>query len=105
MAYSNPYRSNPEILFDFEVPHIEERLDLPDLSGSEKQIAWARKIRASLLADILHEISQARRATEAQRSSRRAQVMEGALFRTEASWWIDNRDQGPAVVRVLLGQG
>jgi hypothetical protein len=67
---------------------------LPGLTGTEKQIAWAERIRISILEKVeglldkmlksenpnLENIELARRAIQA---------------KTSASWWIDHRDSHP----------
>ena len=56
-------------------------LDLPTLTGSERQIAWASTIRAKRLATVV-----ASSAVGAE-SDHRAYFLA-----TDAKWWIDNRD-------------
>ena len=59
-------------------------MDLPELTGTEKQIAWAVKIRVGLLEKIDHEkLSQAE--IEA--------VEKVCAEKTAAGWWIDNRSE------------
>jgi len=54
-------------------------LDLPQLAGSERQVAWATTIRAGCLAALIA-----------------APVTDGGeqalVAVTDAKWWIDNRD-------------
>jgi hypothetical protein len=55
-------------------------LDLQPLVGSDRQVAWARAIRASRLAALLHEPLE-----DGHRS------WETCLAVTDAKWWIDHR--------------
>ena len=54
-----------------------EKYNLPELTGSEKQIAWAEEIRAKL-------VSKVSKPTE--------KFFELVNTKTSAKWWIDNRD-------------
>ena len=54
-----------------------EKYNLPELTGSEKQIAWAEDIRAKL-------VSKVSKPTE--------KLLELVSDKTAAKWWIDNRD-------------
>ena len=54
--------------------------DLPQLAGSERQVAWATTIRAGRLAALI--------AAPATKGG--DQVLVAV---TDAKWWIDNRDQ------------
>lgn len=75
---------------------------LPALTGSDKQIAWALKIRSELL-DVaadgrqrLDALDQAHPNT--QRSVRLLDAALDALRRqTRASWWIDHRSDNDAL--------
>jgi len=61
----------------------------PELTGSEKQIAWASEIRAEAIAAIAAII-------EAEGDNDGDYVTpELAATITEARWWIDNREQTP----------
>ena len=51
-------------------------LDLPALTGSEKQVAWAEKIRRERLAAAFRKDPEAAKRH---------------IERVEAKWWIDNR--------------
>ena len=63
-------------------------IELPALTGSEKQIAWAGKIRENFLADArsaaFFDAERARKFAEAA-----AEIVSQA---TSAAWWIDHRD-------------
>lgn len=61
-------------------------MNLPALSGSEKQIAWAGKIRLQMIETI-------RRVTDIDNLDPRSRSMFDELKgKTEARWWIDRRD-------------
>jgi hypothetical protein len=84
---------------------IEEKkkeLSLPELSGSEKQIAWAEKIRAQTLEKFDSNFDYwARRVTflnrpnmESARAELRQMVLDDLTSKIESRWWIDAREQG-----------
>lgn len=61
----------------------------PNLSGSEKQIAWAEKIRHEFLKDAKAEVDAS--------VGQKKKVLHGYYnffcSRNSAAWWIDNREQ------------
>jgi hypothetical protein len=67
-------------------------MDLPKLRGSPKQIAWARKIRATAIKLL-------------DADAKTAKLIELAETHTKATWWIDKRfvlEHRNNVVRELL---
>jgi len=58
---------------------------LPQLSGSDRQIAWATKIRTERLSAILTEAAE-----------RHVKACTDCLSITEAKWWIDHRNLSTA---------
>ena len=56
-------------------------LDLPPLSGSERQVAWATSVRASRLAALI-----------AEPAADGAVAWEVCAPIIDAKWWIDQRD-------------
>ena len=75
-----------EIDWGFE----KETIELPSLTGSEKQIAWANKIRAKSLDIAFTSSWGVKRAREL------------ALV-DSAAWWINLRNAGVAeMIRVML---
>lgn len=56
-------------------------LDLPELVGSNRQVAWAMTIRASRLAAIITDSAQGN-----------SDQVSACLPITDAKWWIDHRD-------------
>jgi hypothetical protein len=75
---------------------VEVEHDLPALTGSDKQVAWARQIRAEKLAAIMAFIAANReKAPEARREeydTQAAPTVQAILAKGEARWWIDRRD-------------
>lgn len=72
-----------------------EAAGLPDLTGSEKQAAWATTIRQKFLDSVQSDIAYFR----AQGQSEEAALDHAQSFaawlaatKTKAAWWIDNRD-------------
>lgn len=75
---------------------VEVEHDLPALRGSEKQIAWARKIRAEAMTAIANAFAAARAKAEAAGMLERYETEAGALMQavssqTTAAYWIDHR--------------
>lgn len=60
------------------------KLELPALTGSERQVAWAETIRMRFVEK--YEEDYARQMPEY------AEYVEGALKESRAKWWIENRD-------------
>lgn len=58
---------------------------LTELTGSEKQIAWAIKIRRSFLASRIKRLADANRPID--------DLIAAVNEKTEAAFWIDNRDK------------
>lgn len=79
---------------------------LPQLQGSDKQIAWALTIRESKLQDIadtrtliLGNVGKGPQEI----SDRALQVLDDMFEQTSAAWWIDHRnDTAMMVVRAAL---
>ncbi len=71
---------------------------LPQLTGSDKQVAWASDIRQQMLAAIADLRKQAQAAVEnPERDPHRTApvvlaVIDEMLRTAEARWWIDNRN-------------
>jgi len=70
--------------------------NLPELTGSEKQIAWANQIRGKVLAELAELKQQAAAAGNDWDGAEAATVrglVDQILAHTAASWWIDNRNE------------
>jgi hypothetical protein len=71
---------------------------LPQLTGSDKQVAWASDIRQQMLAAIADLRKQAQATVEnPERDPHRTApvvlaVIDEMLSTAEARWWIDNRN-------------
>lgn len=85
---------------------IEMEHALPPLAGSEKQIAWARGIRADLIAKVVAAVQKAKEdasrrtvpLTDEQirkADEQTAVVMQALYAKTSAGWWIDAREKSP----------
>ena len=69
---------------EIDKPKVDTGLKLPELEGSEKQIAWAESIREKAVAEIF----------ELQESN--LEIIQCVLeaydpILTQSKWWIDNR--------------
>ena len=78
---------------------------LPELQGSEKQVAWANTIRKQILDPWMAAIREAEAipalSEKQQEALRRAKDgYAWAAGHVSASWWIDNRDKS---LRQMLG--
>lgn len=71
---------------------------LPALKGSDKQIAWAQQIRAAKLAAI-----PAVNADGSPIGERAAAAIAALKARSDAKWWIDNRDcHAQSLLKMML---
>lgn len=86
------------------VEALETEHGLPPMTGSEKQIAWARTIRATKITDLLADYERTIAAYErvngpmtidvrAKGDDNLNAVMQVIATTTEARWWIDRRDE------------
>ncbi len=78
-----------------EAAEANQLAGLPQLEGTEKQIAWAESIRKSMIDHIIeYYISQITDEAKAEHPEEYELVMkafEAIKQHTDASWWIDNR--------------
>lgn len=79
-----------------EIRAIEEQFSLPQLSGSEKQVAWARDIRATHLQKTEQESGKGFGCFHSFFSSEEEKdafqrILTCAREHITARWWIDNR--------------
>lgn len=84
-----------------EAQAAAEKMGLPQLEGSDKQVGWALTVRNNLLLgahDALVE-GEAASMTEAEFTER---VLEPAQRIVRAGWWIDNREQDAADLEELV---
>jgi hypothetical protein len=75
-----------------KTPEIEAAspITLPALVGSEKQVSWARDIRAQ----FLEKIQKRKIKWEAVLASEKPEIKTelAKIMNTSAKWWIENRD-------------
>ena len=75
---------------------------LPALTGSDKQVAWATKLRDNAIASLGSDFADAQRglAIKAGKTNEQIEQAYGTMAaklasaidgQTSASWWIDNR--------------
>lgn len=82
-----------ELLYAQEVEAANP--DLPALTGSEAQIAWGRRVRGQVLANIATAIGQPELGPEVLAFAKR-------ILKTQAaSYWIDRRDDFTTPTAVL----
>lgn len=70
---------------------------LPELEGTEKQIAWAETIRQEILAAIDDYILE-----DEAKDPRVIEIVNHIKGKTSASWWIDHRETNRYRIRKLL---
>ena len=79
-------------------------LSFPELSGSPKQIAWARGIRIATMQKIDDLIATGRpdapEAVKAKMAAARA-LISG---KTSANYWIDTRDESPMQILIAASK-
>lgn len=76
------HRENRQQLIDAQ--SFDEEQGLPELTGSDKQIAWATRNRYQVLTEIIGSGETDSDRAEAE------QVVEAAKSLTRAGWWLDN---------------
>lgn len=86
-----------------EALKMSEEMDLPKLSGSEKQVAWATTIRIDLLDAIQGRVDHATIREEAETNEEKRKLLRDRIeqtvsfieyfitSKTKASWFIDHR--------------
>lgn len=76
---------------------VEIENGLPALTGSEKQIAWARTIRAEKVTEIGKWFDTVRAKVPAEKlelfEDQCAVTLQSLFSKVSAPWWIDRRDQ------------
>lgn len=73
-----------------EAAEAAKDMNLPALTGTEKQIPWAETIRQQLLADIdayIYEFVGEKHRND----PKLVEAIENIKAKTEARWWIDHR--------------
>ncbi|MGM7669285.1 hypothetical protein [Microbacterium sp. A93] len=75
-------RENRQQLIDAQT--FDEEHGLPELTGSDKQIAWATRNRDQVLTEIIGSDETDSDRAEAD------QVVEAVKSLTRAGWWLDN---------------
>lgn len=70
-------------------------VDLPALSGSPKQVAWATTLRDKRLAAL---------STRPIPEERRAGFFGALAAKTDSRWWIDNRDLSDRDIGMMIAR-
>lgn len=87
-----------------EAAKSAEAEGLPELTGSDKQVAWALTIRAELLARIDRAIG-INRANEPADAKVTLDEMRAAIVgRADAGWWIDRRKADAVTIMREVGR-
>lgn len=81
---------------EIEKPKVDTGLKLPELEGSEKQIAWAESIREKAIAKIF----KAQKPTELEMIQCVLEAYDPIL--TQSKWWIDNRANIDSILQSKL---
>jgi hypothetical protein len=97
------YQAEKEEAKKAEVEAVAARADeygLPELTGSEKQVAWALAIR-----DAFFETAQKELEAQGNEFGKHvySSVINGYLENTDAKWWIDHRNSAYMTGRIRLG--
>ena len=88
---------------------VEAEHELPALTGSDRQVEWARKIRADKISEFAELIAKRLGTVPADKrdtfEDQNAMVLVEMAGKTTARWWIDNRDESAfALARRLYAQ-
>lgn len=73
-------------------------LELPVLTGSEKQVAWANTLRLKVIEKYESRLTEEISDSEAELISAMDYILEN---RTDAGFWIDNRDRNDILFLIL----
>lgn len=74
-----------------EVTAGKQRLELPDLGGSEKQVKWGELNRDKLIRAAHEELTEGD-APEMTEDEFEARILVHARRINRAGWWMDNKD-------------
>lgn len=88
-------KNNAQTLAEAEA--FEQEHDLPELTGSDKQIPWATRVRYQLLADGMDELQGDDEQIE--------ELLHAARTITRSGWWIDYKDADPDEVHEVVTTG
>ena len=88
-------KDNAQTLAEAET--FEQENDLPELTGSEKQIPWATRVRYQLLAVGMDELQGADDQID--------NLLAAARTINRAGWWIDYKDADPDEVYEVVTTG
>ncbi|WP_431031233.1 hypothetical protein [Plantibacter sp. RU18] len=76
-----------------------ERLELPELAGSEKQTAWGFTVRHKLVKAAYEVCVEAGEMSD---ETFETMILSPARLLDKAGWWIDNRESEPADLAELV---
>lgn len=79
--------------------------DLPALTGTAKQVAWASDLRASTAADLAATISRYQTTPRAVLIPVWTELSRRILAITDATWWINHRGVDLAIVKAIQTVG
>ncbi len=71
----------------------EKSTDLPALTGSDKQIAWAITIRLAKITALDEMIEKSPNAKSGAKYEAFMAIADNMKNKTEAKFWIDNREE------------
>lgn len=80
---------------------IAEAAGYPQLTGSEKQIAWAMRIRekkADALEDIRARAQREKCPERKEIAAERIAAIDRIMAHSESRWWIDVREESPEML-------
>ena len=79
------------------------KLELPELQGSEKQIAWAEKIRHATIENLFTGLFRnPKGAPESFSQAREVALIEALPKLDSATWWIESRTKYAVTERDIL---
>lgn len=78
-----------------------QKLDLPDLDGTENQLMWAPIFRDSVIQNAHEELCRGEDAAMSEEEFE-SRIMSHARMITRAGWWMDNSDAEPGDLEELV---
>jgi hypothetical protein len=71
------------------------------MKGTEKQVAWAEKIKAKHIADLEKGLKVYKESRHLRLAAFLEKVEEEVLHQDNASWWIENRGSIPVALGAI----
>lgn len=75
---------------------------LPELTGSEKQVTWAQRIRAEKMGKLNEFMDDLENWATPEETADYQEAYRRIASKASAAWWIDHRGDGDWVMMQLM---